>query len=145
MQYLIGSLLGIATTLLCFYLINKSTITVDPIKIDISQSLIHEVIKPALPILAIIDKLTPKETQASKFEKSMLVRVMVVEGEAYWIKDNIVYQATLDEEDNIDKETTNVVDIIHMDDIQLKKMMFIIEKLTEGLDDDNSNTGHSLI
>jgi hypothetical protein len=137
--------LGIAVALLCFKFLRQDNAIKDSLKVAISQSKIHEVIKPAIPILEMIERLTPKETQASKFEKSQLVRVMVIEGEAYWIKDSVVYQASLDEEANIDKQTMKVVDIIHMDDIQLKKMMFIIDKLTEGLDDDSSNTGNTII
>jgi hypothetical protein len=144
MQYLIGSILGMVAIILCLKLVNTKQ-NVKTVSVDISQSKIYEVIKPAIPILEILERLKPKETQASKYEKSLLVRVMVVEGEAYWIKDSVVYQAHLDQEENIDKESTKVVDIINMDDIQLKKIMFIIDKLTEGLDDDSSNTGNTIL
>lgn len=144
MQYLIGSVFGMIAILLCIKLTDNKT-KPNELRIDISQSKIYEVIKPAVPILEILEKLKPIETQASKFEKSLLVRVMVVEGEAYWIKDSVVYQANVDNDAHIDKSSTKVVDVINMDDVQLKKIEFIISKLTEGLDDDSSNTGDTIL
>ncbi|MFM6944058.1 MAG: hypothetical protein ACKOXV_02110 [Bacteroidota bacterium] len=99
----------------------------------ITQSYIYEIVKPAVPILEILEKLEPKETQTRKYEKSLMTKVFVAEGSAYWIKDNAVFVANMVDEDSIDKNSAKQLDIIHMDDIQLEKIAFIIEKLTEGL------------
>ena len=37
----------------------------------------------------------------------------------------------------MDKESAEKVDTIHMDKVQLDKMLFIMDKLREGIDDDS--------
>lgn len=98
----------------------------------ITQSYIYEVIKPAVPVLDILEKLEYKETQSRNHEKSLNIKVFVTEGSAYWIKDNAVFIAEMADENHIDKNSAKQLDIIGMDDIQLEKIAFIIEKLTEG-------------
>jgi len=103
-------------------------------KVRISQSYIYKTIAPAMPILDILKKLEYKETQARKFEKSLMMRVFVMDNEAYWIKDNAVFVANMADENNIDKTSAKQLDMISMDKIQLEKIAFVIEKLTEGLE-----------
>lgn len=100
----------------------------------VSQSYIYEIIKPAVPILNILDKMKQQDTQSRNYEKSMSLRVYVLDGEAYWIKDNAVYVADMAKNQYIDKTTAKKLDIINMDDVQLKKIAFIVEQLTEGLE-----------
>ena len=107
----------------------------------VSQSYIYELVSPAIPVLDILRKMTPKDTQSRKIEIAASVRVMVMGNQAYWIKDNAVYTAPI-ENNNIDKNVAEVVDIMHMDDVELKRMMFIIDKLTEGAEDDRGNSGN---
>jgi hypothetical protein len=73
-----------------------------------------------------------EETQMSKHQKTMQIRVIFVGNEAYWIKDNAFYVATTID-GMIDHESAKVVDTIGMDKVQLDKMSFIVEKLTEDL------------
>jgi hypothetical protein len=42
----------------------------------------------------------------------------------------------------VDDESTTTVDTMGMDKVQLDKTIFIVSKLTEGLEDDRSNTGN---
>jgi hypothetical protein len=42
----------------------------------------------------------------------------------------------------IDKDSAEQVDIMSMDKIQLDKMLFIMDKLREGIDDDNRGSGN---
>lgn len=103
--------------------------------IKVSQSYVYEIIKPAVPILEILKRVNQEDTQSRKFEKSLSLRVYVLDGEAYWIKDNAVYVASMPNDQSIDKTSAKKLDIINMDDVQLKKIAFIIEKLTEGLEE----------
>lgn len=103
-------------------------------KVRISQSYIYKTIAPAIPVLEVMKKLEYKETQARKFEKSLMMRVFIVDNEAYWIKDNAVFVAPMVNENSIDKTLAKQLDMITMDKIQLEKIAFVIEKLTEGLD-----------
>ena len=60
---------------------------------------------------------------------------------AYWVKDNIFYEASITNS-GVDSATTKVVDTIGMDSVELDKMLFIMDKLREGLDNDSGSTGN---
>jgi len=64
------------------------------------------------------------------------IKVIIFDNSAYWIKDNIFYKAPLVDQ-LIDKDSAEQVDTIHMDKVQLDKMLFIMDKLREGIDDDS--------
>lgn len=68
------------------------------------------------------------------------IKVIIFDNDAYWIKDNIFYKAPLVNE-LIDKEAAEQVDTIHMDKVQLDKMLFIMDKLREGINDDSRGSG----
>ena len=82
------------------------------------------------------------ETQASKYLQQQYVKVMIYDNAAYWIKDNQLYSAKLINGE-IDSDTTHQVDTISMNDVELKKMMFVVEKLTGGMTNDSSSSGES--
>ena len=68
------------------------------------------------------------------------VKVIILDNQAYWIKDNIFYKAPIDGQE-IDKESAEQVDTIHMDKVQLDKMLFIMDRLREGINDDSRGSG----
>jgi len=68
------------------------------------------------------------------------VKVIILDNNAYWIKDNIFYKAPLVDR-MIDKESAEQVDTMGMDKIQLDKMLFIMDKLREGMSNDSRSTG----
>ena len=68
------------------------------------------------------------------------IKVIILDNNAYWIKDNIFYKAPLINE-LIDKDSAEQVDTIHMDKVQLDKMLFIMDKLREGMPDDSRSAG----
>jgi hypothetical protein len=67
------------------------------------------------------------------------IKVIIFDNDAYWIKDNIFYKAPLVNQ-LIDKEAAEQVDTIHMDKVQLDKMLFIMDKLREGIEDDSRSS-----
>lgn len=142
MEFLIGSLVAMAV----FYFLNRDrpnkmdTKSIMP-KVFLSQAYVYNLIKPAMPILDILSGPIKVETQSSKHEESKFTKVLVLEDFAYWISNNQVYSAKITE-DRIDGESTSVVDIMGMDKVELDKMIFIIDKLTEGTDNDHSNSGN---
>lgn len=77
-----------------------------------------------------------RKSQSKNHDKETNVRVIIVDGQAYWIKDNIFYNAPLIN-DLVDKESAQRVDTTHMDKVQLDKMLFILDKLREGVSDDS--------
>lgn len=80
------------------------------------------------------------KTQSMKHYDKVNVKVIIVDNIAYWIKDNVFYKAPLINE-LIDKDSTERVDTMGMDKVQLDKMLFIMDKLREGISDDNRNSG----
>lgn len=108
-----------------------------PIFIKNTQSNNYEVVKVAMPIIKIFKKQKP--TQASEFVTKQSTRVMMVDGQAYWISNSKLYSAEI-LNGRIDNNSTKEVDTISMDDVQLKKTIFIVSKLTEGLEDDRGNS-----
>ncbi len=77
-----------------------------------------------------------RKSQSKNHDKETNVRVIIVDGQAYWIKDNIFYNAPLIN-NLVDKESAQRVDTTHMDKVQLDKMLFILDKLREGVSDDS--------
>ena len=82
-----------------------------------------------------IEKINKKSQSKIRQEKEN-VRVIIVENEAYWVKDNAFYTAPL-VNDLIHKDYAVQVDTTHMDKVQLDKMLFILDKLREGVSDDS--------
>ena len=80
------------------------------------------------------------KTQSRMHHDKTNVKVIILDNDAYWIKDNIFYKAPIDGQ-SIDKESAEQVDTIHMDKVQLDKMLFIMDKLREGINDDSRGSG----
>ena len=79
-------------------------------------------------------------TQSKLHYDKSNIKVIILDNNAYWIKDNIFYKAPLVNE-LIDKESAEQVDTIHMDKVQLDKMLFIMDRLREGINDDSRGSG----
>lgn len=84
-------------------------------------------------------KLHSKSQSKIHYDKTN-IKVIIFDNSAYWIKDNIFYKAPLVNE-LIDKESAEQVDTIHMDKVQLDKMLFIMDRLREGINDDSRGSG----
>lgn len=126
MEYFIGSIVTLivfSALLLAIKMIPQSEYA---IKIQSSQSYFYSI----AGIHAVSDYINYKETQSSKYLENIFLKVFVTEGKAYWIKDNRVYVAEMIGK-AIDNDTATEVDMMSMDSVQLKKMLFIIDKLKE--------------
>jgi hypothetical protein len=139
MDYLLGFLVAIGMFLF-FRLIAPKMISKDlGNKIRYSQTHIHEIIKDNIPESMFYPIKNP--TQASIREKSMNVKVLFIDKEAYWIKENALFIA--DQEDGIVKEdTARRVDTMGMNGVQLEKVMYIVDILNEGNENDRGYTGN---
>jgi len=80
------------------------------------------------------------KTQSRKYHEKMNIKVIIVDENAYWVKDNIFYTAPMINE-HIDNELAQQVDTISMDKVQLEQMLFIMDKLREGIDNDSRSSG----
>jgi hypothetical protein len=125
MEHIIVLLLGILISLNLIS-VRKFSKLKKPI---ISQSDVFHIIKDFLPRELFLKPV--KETQAFAYEKKTNVRVIVLEDSAYWVKDNTFFVADISD-GSIDNSSVQVVDTMSMDKVQLDKMLFIMDQLTEG-------------
>jgi hypothetical protein len=131
MEYLAGAfitLLGMAA-LAVFYFKNRKDLILGYGVIRYSQSHIHEIIKRYIPDEAFEPKNTP--SQSENHRKSVYTRVVFIENQAYWIRNNTLFVADM-QEGMVDEESTREVDTMAMDKVQLEKVIYIVDALTEG-------------
>ena len=79
----------------------------------------------------------PKKTQATEFFDKTHPRILILEDGGYWISNNAVYYASFDDE-GLDTDNAVQLDTTHMNDVELKKLMFIVEQLTKELGNEDS-------
>jgi hypothetical protein len=138
-EYLIGSISTVVIALTILFIIKRVGASKPRVsRVFHSQSNIYERIKPAIPYMPPKEK----ESQARNHKKSQMVRIAVIENNAYWISNNNVFTAPISEEGMVDYSSGTPIDTMAMDKVELNRISYIVERLTEGSDDDSSNTGH---
>jgi hypothetical protein len=70
-----------------------------------------------------------------------MIKIIVIENKAYWVKDNIFYFADTNNGDIVDV-TAKPVDISSMSKKDMDKMLFILDNLRKGKKDDSGSTGN---
>jgi hypothetical protein len=139
MEYLLGFAMAILAILAFrFALLKKTEDTLLP-TIRYSQSHVHEIVKPYIPISLFQKK--RNRSQSDRHEENLYTKVVFLENQAYWIKDNALLIADLEDGIVLD-ETTRKVDTIGMDRVQLDKVIEIVNALTEGRKDDSGRSGY---
>lgn len=94
-----------------------------------SQSTIHNRSRLFMPPIKNI-----KEKVMSQSEKHItknMIKVVVIEGKAYWTSDNIFYVADTNNGDIL-SETAKQIDTSNMSDEELDKMLVILDNLNNG-------------
>lgn len=137
MEYLLGSILTLVTMVILAKLIKKQDSQTKRISVVFSQTRQYELIKDFVPF----QRKRPPKTQSRNHFNKRMVRILYINNSAYWIENNIFYTAIFDN-GSILEDTKKAVDIMAMDSVELDKMIFIVDKLTEGLSDDSSNSGN---
>ncbi len=141
MEYFIGSVLTLITIFSCNLLLRRKNNEIVSVGVSFSQSRLHELLKPMRALSELVRTLSKADTptQSKKHYAGQHVRVIMSETEAYWIANNKFYVA--DVQDNlIVQETTREVDTMAMDDVQLKKIIEIVDML--GDSNDSSSSGN---
>jgi hypothetical protein len=129
-------LLGVITTALVLFLfavfaVNKRNKREPFFSIRYSQSHIHRILAPILPQVDQITKMVSKNNQSAKHLKSVNIRILIIDGKAYWTKNNVFYVSEIID-GNVDKVNAKVVDTMGMSKVELDKMLFIIDQLRKG-------------
>ena len=104
------------------------------------QSSIYEIVKDVVPKQR-FDK--PKViTQSQKHIQKNMLRVVIADGSAYWILNNVFYTANAIN-GRVDEETIKPLDIENMPTKELNKMLSILDDLKQGVGpNDSSGTGN---
>lgn len=138
MEYVLGSLV----TFVCFIIFNRLVRNAEldkkiytPI---FSQSRKVQLIKNYLIVSATPE--VQKETQATKYSKRNSIRAFFWEDNVYWIEDGFLVTAKISG-NQIQETTKKRVDTHSLDKVELNKMIFIVDKLTEGKKNDSSDSG----
>jgi hypothetical protein len=109
--------------------------------ISYTQSYTHDLISPLLPPGGLTGAYKPLVSQAQKHQDKTNVRVLFVDDKAYWIKDN-QFMVAETENGMVVNDTSTRVDTMAMDSVELDKMVFIVGKLTEGINNDSGDSGN---
>jgi hypothetical protein len=104
------------------------------------QSSIYEMVKDVIPKQR-FDK--PKViTQSQRHIQKNMLRVVIAEGNAYWIVNNVFYTANAIN-GRVDEKTIKPLDIENMPTKELNKMLSILDDLKQGVGpNDSSSTGN---
>lgn len=109
-------------------------------RITYRQTSIHERTKHFMPTN--LYQKPEVVSQSRKHVEGHMVKIIVIEDKAYWVKDNIFYVAET-KYGNIVPESAKPVDTENMPKKELDKMLFILDNLDKRKKrDDSSSTGN---
>jgi hypothetical protein len=131
----IGVTITILLVLMTYVLVSRSKVNRQPI---ISQAMLHYRYSNR-------DRYSRRikvKTQSQEHFNKNNFKVIIVDNQAYWIKDNIFYKAPMVDQ-SIDKDSAERVDTTDMNKVQLDQMLFILDKLREGINDDSRGSGNT--
>ena len=101
------------------------------------QSSIYEMVKDVVPKQR-FDK--PKViTQSQRHIQKNMLRVVIADGSAYWILNNVFYTANAIN-GRVDEETIKPLDIENMPTKELDKMLSILDDLKQGVGPNDSGS-----
>jgi hypothetical protein len=136
-EYFLGSIV----TLISIIMFNKLTKKLTEKTIQIPR--FSQSIKVALFKSYLIKAITPKpykETQSTNYLKKNSKKAFFLNKDVYWIEDGFLQTAKIFD-NQIDETTRKRVDTHSLSKVELDKMIFIVDKLTEGNKDDSGNSG----
>jgi len=143
MEYVIGATLTLITVAVCNILLRKNVSRSIKVNVNSSQSRTYQLMRPLVFFEDLLSyKLEPMPTQSSRHHDKVHVKVIISDTEAYWIANSKFYVAEVKDE-MIVQETTREVDTMAMDDVQLKKIIDIVDMLGE--ENDRGSSGNKEI
>ena len=106
-------------------------------KIRYRQSNIYEMVKDVIP-KEMFEK--PRViTQSQKHVQKNMLKVVITEGKAYWILDNVFYSANAIN-GRVDESTVEPLDIQNLSKKDLSKMLSILDDLRKGMESNDSGS-----
>lgn len=140
MEYVVGAFITLIVIAVANRLLSKQLKNERMPIIRYSQSHIYSVVAPTM--FGLDTRIPKRVSQSYNYQEEAYIKVVIVDGKAYWIKENTFYTAEV-VDGMVDKESTKEVDTMSMNDVELKKMLVIVETLREGKDNDSGSTGQS--
>lgn len=137
MDYLIVVLLTILVSFAILKIVTKNEQSFLK-QLAYRQSDIHNITKHLYINKNVIKK---KETQLTKRMDEEEVKVVLTDDKAYWVADNIFYDADL-VDDRPDMSTAKPIDASNMSKEDVDKMLFILDNLDRGNKDERGSTGN---
>ena len=137
MEYFIGFLVSIIS----FIILNK--IIKNVAKQRIATPVFTQSRKLALVKYYVLSSLQPKQQpkkQSTEYLKKNSIMAYFWGSNVYWIENGFLVTAKL-KDNQIDENTKKKVDTHSLDKVELDKMVFIVDKLTEGKKNDSSDSG----
>lgn len=137
MEYFVGFLVSVIS----FIILNK--IVKNVAKHKIATPVFTQSRKLALVKHYIISSLQPKEQpkkQSTEHLRKNSIMAYFWGSNVYWIENGFLVTAKL-KDNQIDEDTKKKVDTHSLDKVELDKMIFIVDKLTEGKKNDSSDSG----
>jgi len=142
MEFIAGSLITLFIVAFLYRLVTKQRRLVTFSAPLYSQSYNLQLLRPLLgENIIYADNYTKIKTQATEYFDQRHMRMVVMDDYAYWIKDNVLLCAEYGEE-GFNENSTKEVDIMGMDRVELNKMITVVDKLTEGKQDDSGSSGN---
>jgi hypothetical protein len=139
MEYFFGPIITLITIASLNLLLRKKSNRIIKVGVVFSQSRVNELMKPLVIMGHFLKSIESNkvETQSKKHYAKQHVKVIISETEAYWIANNKFYTADV-LDNSIVQETTREVDTMAMDDVQLKKIIEVVDMLGDKNDSGNS-------
>jgi hypothetical protein len=137
MEYLIGAVVAVILMIATNRFVSNH-VKQQSFPIKYYQSSSFELIKHIIQKASVAED--SPVTQSSKHFDKISTKILFVDEQAFWIKDNTLFMADV-VEGEIDNDTTTEVDTMNMNKVQLEKTIFIVEKLREGMNNDSGNPG----
>ena len=137
MEYFLGSVITMLAMFFATKLISSEKKVVQANPFRYSQSHIHEIVSPLIPHLREYKKIVPR--QSTNQEEKTNIKVIIFDDKAYFVKDATFYCAEMHGTE-IDGANATVVDTMGMDKVQLDKMLFIMDQLRDGKQNDSGDS-----
>jgi hypothetical protein len=136
-EYFLGSLVTLISIVMFNKFTNKITQSGIPIpkfsqstRVALFKSYLEEVIAPK----------PQTKNQSTNHLKKNSKKAYFLEKDVYWIEDGFLQTAKIFN-NQIDETTKKKVDTHSLSKVELDKMIYIVDKLTEGNKDDSGNSG----
>jgi len=104
------------------------------------QSTIHSLIKDSIPSNLYQKEKKPSQSQLHT-EKTTIKVIMAPNNKAYWVSQNVFYCADM-QDGQFDPTSAMPVDVASMSKVEIEDMLFILDNIRNGKQDDRGSSGN---